>query len=723
MLRKYAHIWLLILITLAGLGLRLLAWRWHEFRPLGGDEREYLDLAIHLAQGNGYYDLQFMRPPLFPIGMAVFVWLFDGDLQLLRLINVLISTATIPLMYLWARVLLPQQSRRMALVAAGLTAAHYTLALNATELLTETITLAGLTIIFMLLTLAVRQHRWRWILGAGVAIALVCLIRSVALPLLGLGTLLLWFNHADGRRKRHAVGFVLAGLLTIMPWTMRNAIQYGGFILVDTTGQENLWLDNDPRGREAVKAELYALGDQRVQRATLASQRGIASISQNMNWFAQKSWNELQKFWSLEHSDDMLTRRAIWQPAIETWLRLILGDGLWLVILLAGTVGIMVMPIERGLRWMLLIWLIYTVFTAVLFHVELRYRLPLLPVLIIGAAYGLGGKNAESRAESSMVRQAHQPQKLESGKQTSAPLLLRVSALNKHVFWAIAVAGVLLGFTLNAGDYLRTAPRLAYKHWLLWQAEASMNDPHSLPTTGILTNDTDIPLFQAQARAAKVLQLDPDSALARVLLARVALRLGDMTVADEQLLAAIAALPAHPYAHLLRGDLLRSQGDVKQAAREFEYESASTENMQRWARLRLSQTPLTTTLTIGFNDMGFIEGFYLPEERSRWFGDQARVWLAAPDQAQTLMLDIAAQRPDGIPSPELTITINGVPAGSFKVGNDWQTISVRLPDQLDRSQPLRIELSSSTTFVPHDVEQTNPDGRKLGVRVRLITLR
>ena len=523
-------------ITLLGFVLRLAAWRWHEFRPLGGDEREYLDLALHLARGQGYYDLQFMRPPLFPAALAAVAWLADGDLQWIRFANILVSTLTIPLMYWWTRSLLGRPERPAApLLAAALTAGSYTLALNATELLTEAATLAGLTLTMIALLQAGRSPGWRWAALAGLLVALVCLIRSVALPLLPLGAWWLW-RHGAGETKsargRRALIFVLAALLTIAPWTIRNGLAYGGLILIDTTGPENLWLDNDPAGREAVKAQLYAMGDDRVARSKLASQRGLAALAAHPGWVASKSWGEFQKFWALEQADDMLARPAIWVPPAEVWLRLLLGDGLWLLTLIAGAAGLLAMPLPRGLRPLLGLWALYTVFTGALFHVEYRYRLPLYLALLPCASWALG--------------QLRHWRAIRTGWRSPR-----------------ALAGLGLGLTLLALTcawrfYPAEAARLGRKHWALWQAERDLAaaDAAGLPLDQL---EGGIPLYAAQAGAATALRHDPRSVLARVLLARIELRSGRADRAGVQLLAAIDQLPAHPYAHLVRGDLLRAQ--------------------------------------------------------------------------------------------------------------------------------------------------------------------
>ena len=739
------------LITLAGLALRIAAWRWHEFRPLGGDEREYLDLAIYIAQGNGYYDLQFMRPPLFPLGLAVVVWLANGDLQWLRFANVLISTATIPLIFWWTHTLLsprhPTDSatshparNTVALLAAALAALSYTLALNATELLTEAATLAGITLSFILLRHAERSERLRWTVLAGVVIALVCLVRSVALPLLVLGAWQLQNSKfkiqnsknpavgrvsssppptahrppttnsldpqpptPDPRRWRKPLVLVLAALLTIAPWTIRNAVTYGGFILIDTTGPENLWLDNDPAGREAVKAQLYALANDRVARSSLATERGVAALTQDTGWVLTKMGREFRRFWALEHTDDLLARPAIWVRPAEVWLRLIAGDGGWLLLLLAGSVGLLRLPVSRKLRLVLAAWALYTVFTGALFHVEYRYRLPLYPVLLPCAAWALA----------------------------AAWRWWRERRLRQHIRWPRSLTSAilplsLLVLTLSWGGYPEETMRLGRKHLLLWQGEralaramTSAAPPDFVQTSG------GIDIYDAQVHAASVLQLDPDSVLARVLLARVALLQSQTERADEQLQTAIRQLPAHPYAHLLRGDLLRAQGDLDQARRELAYETASGEDLQAWTRARFSQTPFSTTLDIGGGlDLGFVGGFYAAEnDGTRWLGDQASLLLAPPQAASSLVLHVAAQRPAGVASANLLVEINGGAAGTYPISNDWRDITVPLPANINRAVPLAIVLRATATFTPHDHDPTNPDGRDLGVRLDWAQLR
>ncbi|HEY1012257.1 MAG TPA: tetratricopeptide repeat protein, partial [Herpetosiphonaceae bacterium] len=252
------------------------------------------------------------------------------------------------------------------------------------------------------------------------------------------------------------------------------------------------------------------------------------------------------------------------------------------------------------------------------------------------------------------------------------------------------------------------AVRLARKHLMLWQAERSFQVA---------------PLGFAQAEAARARQLDPQSALAPTLLARVELAQGRPDRADELLREAIRLLPAHPYAHLLRGDLLRAQGRLDEARAELRFETASREDLQGWARQRFSQTPLTATLDIGGGlDLGAIAGFYPAEEDgTRWTGERAELWLSAPAGTR-VALRVAAQRPAGAPPAVLEALVNGEAAGSFPLAGDWQELELPIPAIGPEPALLRVDLRVRP-WTPHAFDRFNPDGRDLGVRIDWAAIR
>lgn len=709
----------LLLALLLALALRLLVWRWHEFYPLGGDEQEYLQQALTLLRDWRYTELRLMRPPLYGAFLAGSILLVDSLVQQLRLVQALISTATVLPVWLLTRELarwhtghLPSSSanarlsRSAPLIAALLCAVSYTLAAAATELLTETLFLAGLTTLFWLLVRASRQERAGGgsAIAAGIALGLLCLTRSVALPLLPLG--LLWLLAA--RRPRLAPGllYAAAALLIILPWTVRNYATYGGIIIIDTTGAENLWLDNDPAGREAVKARLYALGADRVARQQLATTQGVAAIQAAPQHFVSKAGRELLAFFALEYTDDMRARPVIWVPLAEVWARLLAGDGLWLLLLAGGLVGLGGCGSLRRLadpRWLLGAWALYILLTALLFHVELRYRLPLYAVLLPYAALALvGAGNLDRRGQ-------------------------RVGLL---------LAALALGLTLLHQPYPLLAWRLFWKQSALVRAERSLEDGHPL----------------AAIRAARAaLQHDPASALAQVAWARAHIQAGNLPGASARLDAAIAALPDHPHAHLLRGHMLRAAGQPEAARREFGYETASLQDLQAWSWHHFG--PLAPTdplapaaLDVGNGlDLGSVRGFHPAEVGTfaglpadwRWTTGRASLRLTVPtsptptnvdacttpaDPGLWLRLRLAAGRPPHAPPLPVAISVaaRGQPPRyvgrlALEPAAAIRDYRLRLPAYPGGSR-LEIVLQSPT-FTPRRYNPASADGRTLGLLI------
>lgn len=679
----------LLAICALALGLRLAVWHWREFYALGGDEQAYLQQALHLLQQRRYRELELMRPPLYTLFLATSIQLADSLVDRLRLIQALLSSATVPLFFLLTRQIFGpgRVANRAALVAALLAALSYTLAASAAELLSETLFLAILTLSLALLLRAGRTAHWPLALAAGLFLGLAALTRSVALPLLPLGALWLLaaaLRERDLRRSlRPTLALLLGCALVVAPWTARNYAVYGTLIMIDTTGAENLWLDNAPEGRDAVKAALLLLGDDRAARQQLATAQGLAAISADPARFVSKSWGELQKLFALEHADDLRARPAIWVPPAEVAARLALGDGLWLLLLSGGLTGLWLAPRWNGNapdpRWLLVPWAGYVALTCVVFHVEPRYRLPVYVTLLPYAGWLLAG--------SAFFGESRQ--------------------------WRPRIVGAALslllagGMTLAHRPYLSEGWMLTRKHLLLAAAQHALGE-HSAA--------------RAEEAASGALALDPRSALAPVALARAALARGDEAAAERWLTQATGSIPAHPYAHLLQGDLWRTKGRVDEARTAFGFETASLQDLQRWTREAFTSQP-PARLDLGDLDLGSISGFFpcvepncpapRPPQPFRWSSSEAQVTLTRAASG-TLRLRLAAPRPAGFPPPRLTLLLDGALLATIEPGSSWQTVELPLPPGVAGPTTLTLR---STTFRPRDADPASPDGRQLGVQL------
>jgi hypothetical protein len=335
-------------------------------------------------------------------------------------------------------------------------------------------------------------------------------------------------------------------------------------------------------------------------------------------------------------------------------------------------------------------WALYTLLTALLFHVELRYRLPLYPALLPYAAWAL-------------VRMFERRFWIVDWKQVSS----KIQDPKPKLLLSGLTCLLILGVILLHRPYVHEAWSLAWKHTRLWQAERAH-------VRG------DAPGAQAAAQAA--LKWDADSALARVALARAALLEGSQTRALEMLDAAVAALPAHPHAHLLRGAILRAEGQQDSARAELAFERNSLEDLQGWAwEVFAPIAPAPAALQVGGGlDLGFVHGFWLAEAAAyRWSSAESQIALLAPAGTARLDLQLASGRPAGAPPVELEVAADGRALGRLQLETNWHTYNLPLDHP-----PGRIVLTlRSPTFRPRDYDRASPDDRALGAMVGQVALR
>jgi hypothetical protein len=255
--------------------------------------------------------------------------------------------------------------------------------------------------------------------------------------------------------------------------------------------------------------------------------------------------------------------------------------------------------------------------------------------------------------------------------------------------------------------YVSEAWMLAWKHARLWQAERALERG-------------DAPAAHSAAQAA--LERDAESALAHVVLARSALLEDDQAQALDALDTAIAVLPAHPHAHLLRGAILRAEGQNDTARSELAFEQNSLEDLQSWAwRVFGPLAPAPAALQVGGGlDLGYVRGVWLVDQAGyRWSQAEAQIALQVPAGTVQLELQLAGGRPAGAPPATLVVMADGRELGRLQLDNGWHTY--RLPLDLPPG-PLVVTLHSPT-FRPRTYEPASPDDRALGVMVGPVALR
>jgi 4-amino-4-deoxy-L-arabinose transferase-like glycosyltransferase len=208
----------------------------------GVDTREYLSLAqnIHFhgafsfgqahpwgirpsLDSAGPYMPTAARAPLYPLTIASLWWSNEAPILKIQILQAILGGLTVILVYL---ISIRLTNRKVGLTAALLAALSPLSIITTSSVMSE-------TLFTFLLILGI----WLWSLqrgvSAGITFGLAALTRPVMLPFIILIALLaLFFNF--NRRLHTKIAFF--ALLTLAPWTIRNAVTFDSFIPIQTYG-------------------------------------------------------------------------------------------------------------------------------------------------------------------------------------------------------------------------------------------------------------------------------------------------------------------------------------------------------------------------------------------------------------------------------------------------------------------------------------------------------
>jgi len=503
------------------------------------DAAYYLDRARGLAgvQDDSLAAQSFHLPPLYPWILTALPGVVHGELAAALFLQAAGGTLLLALTYVLAR---RRISRAAALFAAALTLAYGPLSFYETRLLGDSLAclalLAALVAADALSTAAHAREaagpassrvRTRGVMLRaallGSLLAAAALLRPQALLLLAV--LLLWVRSLPNRPW---LPFALAATLVLLPSAVHNLRASGDLSLVSDNGGVNLWLANTGPLSGTFATDDEAFGDitrqADVARGMAEREAGHAlSDGEVSRWFTRAALAAVVSEPGQFLQRVLLRARALTESFEtdiasfpETGSRLITPLRL-LALPFGALLGLCVGSALLGARWrpaprlpaLALVGMV--VFTALAFFHYSRFRLPIAPLLAVGAAA------AWDRLRAGGVGPAR-----------------GVAAL-------VAAAAVTLFALLPAPHH---APTRANGLTSTGQARLSLAQPGDLQAARAALGD---------ARAALVEQ--PGFVRARLLQARASLLVGQWAECHEALDAVERALPGYPAARLSRGFL------------------------------------------------------------------------------------------------------------------------------------------------------------------------
>ncbi len=361
------------------------------------DSRAYDLWASDIAHRSFWGDRAFYQDPLYPYGLGIYYKIFGREFFWVRILQAAIGTAGLWMLFEATRRFL---GYRTAIVALVLGAFYKTFLFYDTAILKEF--LGVVAVEAALLTWAL-DFKYKW-LAFGATLGIGTLVR---------GNMLLVAVAAAAflaiRREWKPAGLILAGAaLCILPVTIRNAVVAKDFVLTTAQLGPNLYTGNNPEnttGRYQPPSFLKA-------GATEFEEPGFRAEAERLSGHPLKA-SQVDSFWLSRAVDYIfsnfgtflgvtLKRVAMLSNAFEvpdnynipfmarfSWvLRAPLFTFGWFVAPLAAA-GLYLSWVDRRKFAMLYVLLGTYLLSIVFFFVFDRYRLPIVPILMVFAAHAV----------------------------------------------------------------------------------------------------------------------------------------------------------------------------------------------------------------------------------------------------------------------------------------------------------------------------------------------
>ncbi|MBI3299992.1 MAG: glycosyltransferase family 39 protein [Elusimicrobia bacterium] len=357
-----------------------------------------VDNYTHLAQNlraTGRYEYQgqptALREPLFPLVLAATYTLGGERFDAIWLLHCLLGVVTVWLVFILGRQLFgPFEAWLAAIFAVGYPQFLYYTAYPARETFQTFLFAAALAATLALLRAPSRRN----LIASAVAWGALPLTNTVFLPAMFLAGPALWLagKRLGHERRSWAIGLTVASLALWSLWPLRNALVFGRFVPGMQEGGQHIYVQfvvpNELQGLP--EGTVYLANDPISQQASALPplERDRFYYRAAVDWiiahplgFAKVMWDSFVKFWRLYP----YPRNYPGGYAKVKWVSL-LSDG-WLVPL--GFLGLFFVGWRRPDTALVNVMMGSVMFVYMVSWATIRYRLPLMPVMVVYAAYAI----------------------------------------------------------------------------------------------------------------------------------------------------------------------------------------------------------------------------------------------------------------------------------------------------------------------------------------------
>jgi len=375
---------------------------------LGIDGEVFHESALEIIAGNWTSGGTFYQAPVYPRFLGAIYLLFGPNPIVAKMVQILLSIATCWLIYdIASRVF----DRLVAGIALAASSVYGMFLYFANELLAVTLFMfVTLLALDVLMVASTRRHlAWWWV--AGLSFGLAAITRGTILPFAVLVPL--WIVTSRRRITKvsraflEAAVFVAGVALVILPVTIHNYRADGNWVLIASNDGLNFYMGNSPFSDGVTTAVDGMRSDQRgstedqyrVARENLGDPtaspgevsrywygEGFRFIKKNPGRWVQMT---LRKALLLINAYEFGNNRVVEFVARHSWVFRNVTIGYSLILPLA-VAGLLLGGGRRPQVFLLYAFVAVYSIVVIAFVVTARYRLPVVPVLVIFAAVAVG---------------------------------------------------------------------------------------------------------------------------------------------------------------------------------------------------------------------------------------------------------------------------------------------------------------------------------------------
>jgi 4-amino-4-deoxy-L-arabinose transferase-like glycosyltransferase len=370
----------------------------------------------YLPQYPGAY-----QPPFYSVFIAAIMSIPGRSMFAVKFVQVILSSISILLVYLIGR---SWFGHRQGIIAASIFAFYPNLISFSHLIWSETLFSFMLLLVFWLLSDPMEPTTNRRSALIGILFGLLALTRSTIIYFLPIVFVWLIFIHWSKwvQTMRSVAIILMATVFVVTPWAIRNYFVHGGFVLIESNGPTNLWRGNAPttfQYRPDSPAWSYKPPFQSLPMNPVRTQPVFLLIEevkkvlnvpyptdlQIMSCSKKLAWNYIRnnpvlflkrvpyKIIDMWNPTSFMIRhlRRGWYGAVApqtefilTWLAVVS----YIAVMCLGAIGLS-LGWRHGQTWLIVSMLVfYTAISAVAFGLT-RFRIPLMPFIIIAASHGL----------------------------------------------------------------------------------------------------------------------------------------------------------------------------------------------------------------------------------------------------------------------------------------------------------------------------------------------